>query len=203
MTKSVPFTTKLRALISAMLFNLCIGSYYMYGNVNSVIYNYLKHNGNPNITAQDTLIVQPIWLIMQSVLTAVGVVLAEKLGYRGVNWVAFLGYGLVNFACAYMTNYYLLIYFYSIFAGATCGLGYLMGIYITWTYFPDKKGLVTGIILFTAGVSASILSPMTTYIVNPSNDLKPEDEKMYSRVPRMFTILGIYFTTLTVIAGIM
>lgn len=203
MAKEVPFSTKLRALISAMLFNLCIGSYYMYGNINQVIYNYLKNNGNPDITPQDTLIVQPIWLIMQSVLTAVGVTLAEKLGYRGVNWLAFGSYGLVNFICAYMKNYYMMIYFYSIFAGATCGLGYLMGIYICWTYFPDKKGLVTGIILFTAGISASILSPMTTYIVNPDNNLKPEQEAMYSRVPRMFTILGIYFTTLTIIAGLL
>lgn len=55
--QEVPKSTKLRALISGMLFNLCIGSYYMYGNINESVFNYLKNNGNPDISAQDCLIV--------------------------------------------------------------------------------------------------------------------------------------------------
>ena len=31
-----------RALASGMLFNLCIGSYYVYGNINDYIMEYLK-----------------------------------------------------------------------------------------------------------------------------------------------------------------
>jgi OFA family oxalate/formate antiporter-like MFS transporter len=102
-------------------------------------------------------------------MSAFGIKLAEKIGFSGVNWVAFGLYSLVNLLCSQLSNYNLLIYFYSLGSGFSCGLGYLMGIYIAWTYYPDKKGVVTGIILFTAGVSASILSPMTTYILNPTN----------------------------------
>lgn len=199
--KNASTVTKLRALISAMLFNLCIGSYYMYGNINSYVFEYLKHKGNDNISAQDCLIVQPIWLIMQSVWTAISIRIADKLGYRAVNWIAFGSYALVNFLCAYMDNYYFLIYFYSFMSGSSCGLGYLMGIYITWTYYPEKKGLVTGIILFTAGVSASILSPLTTYVVNPNNK-EASDPEVYKNVPKMFTVLGFYFLVLTLVAGL-
>ena len=198
----VKFITKLRSIISGMLFILCIGSYYSYGNINDVIYNYLKNNGNPQIKPQDCLIVQPIWLITQSISTALGMVLAGKIGFRAVNCIGFMSFALLNLILSYTTNYYALIYTYGVFGGVTCGLGYLMGIYIAWTYFPDKKGLVTGMILFSAGISASILSPMTTYIVNPNNNLKPSDEEMYSRVPRMFRILSLYFGTLVLLAAI-
>ena len=194
--------TRIRSLISGMLFITCIGAYYSYGNINDVIYNYLKNNGNPDITAQDCLIVQPIWLIIQSIFTAVGVMLANKVGFRTANCVALGCFSLVNLLCSYLTNYYALIYLYGALGGATCGLGYVTGIYIAWTYYPEKKGLATGIIFFAAGIASSILSPFTTYLVNPNNDYKPTDQEMYSQVPRMFRILALCFGVIVVIAAL-
>ena len=48
---------KIRSLVSGMLFNFAIGVYYIYGGLNPAIFNYLKNNGNPDITPEDCLIV--------------------------------------------------------------------------------------------------------------------------------------------------
>ena len=56
-SEKVKFSTKIRALLSAMMFNLCIGSYYLYGNINTVVSEYLKNNGNPDITDKTTVII--------------------------------------------------------------------------------------------------------------------------------------------------
>ena len=89
---------------------------------------------------------------------------------------------------------------YSFLAGVSIGLGYMLGFYIAWSYFPESKSIVSGIIFFMAGGSASILSPMTTWIVNPRT-LEFTDPRVYNRVPFMFRCLGAYFLALTLIAG--
>ena len=58
--EDIPKSKKVRSLISGMMFNLIVGSYYMYGNINEPVFYYLKSQGNEHITAEDCLIVQPI-----------------------------------------------------------------------------------------------------------------------------------------------
>lgn len=88
---------------------------------------------------------------------------------------------------------------YAVFNGVGCGLGYLMGMYITWTYFPNKKSVITGAILFCAGISASILSPIQTRIVNPNN-LKPDDPKVVENVPKLFLAQAVIFAVINIVA---
>ena len=188
------------AVFCAMMVNLMIGSYYMISNINPYIAAYL-HQFDNTITNKDTLLIVPIWLINQSVFSIVGVKLSEKLGYARVNLMAFAGYTLVNGLMIYVKNYWLFVVVYGFMTGMTVGLGYLPSMYIAWTYFPEKKSMVTGIILFTAGISASILSPITTMIVNPHN--LPDystNPAVYNNVPKMFTFLFFYFGILTFIA---
>lgn len=125
--------------------------------------------------------------------------MANKIGYRATNWVAFSIVTLANFACGYIKNYYLFIIVYAGANGIGCGLGYLMGMYIAWTYFPTIKPVITGSILFCAGVSASIFTPIQTYIINPDN-LDKNDPKVINNVPKLFTYIGIIYTVLTVLS---
>ena len=46
---------KARALISAMLINILIGSYYVYGNINEYCANFMNADKNT------TLFIQPLW----------------------------------------------------------------------------------------------------------------------------------------------
>jgi len=192
--------TKIRAVIGAMLLNLIIGSYYAYGNYNIYVANYLISKGN-EISTEDTLYVPSIWLVCQSITTAFSISIANKFGYRTMNFVSFLIPALCSYLTSYITNYYVFVVVYSLMNGIGIGLGYLTGLYIAWTYYPDKKSVVTGIILFTAGISATIISPLTTYIVNP-NDKDYADPEVLDNVPKMFRVLCYLFLGLTLAAGI-
>jgi len=188
------------SVFCAMVVNLMIGSYYCYSNMNPYVAAYLR-SFNPNVTSKDTLLILPIWLVNQSLFAIVGVRLSEKFGYVKVNLAAFVGYTLVNGLMIYVKNYWLFIIVYGFLPGITIGLGYLPSMYIAWTYFPKKKSMVTGVILFTAGISASILSPITTSIVNPDNMADySTNPTVYNNVPSMFKFLFFYFGALTLVA---
>lgn len=196
--KPIPKWTAVRAVVCAMLVNLLIGSYYAFSNMNPYVAEYLKSQGN-DVSSKDTLAILPIWLIHQSLFSIVGVKLSEKIGYYNVNFIAFTGYTLVNGLMIFVKSYWLFIVFYGMLTGITVGVGYLPSMYIAWTYFPKSKSVVTGIILFTAGISASIISPITTIIVNPDN--KPvTDPDVYNKVPDLFKFLFFFFGVITLVA---
>ena len=187
-----------RAMLGAMITNFCVGSYYAYGNVNPYIAYWLKEK-TPWITTKNTLIIQPVWLTFQTVITTVGVTLAEKFGFRTTVFVSIFGYTCVNLLASISENFWVFIIVYGIGSGMFVGLGYLLSLYIAWTYYPNSKSIVTGLVLFATGLAPAVLSPLTTLIVNPGND-PVEDPAVYRRVPKMFRILaGIFGAALVLL----
>jgi OFA family oxalate/formate antiporter-like MFS transporter len=49
------------------------------------------------------------------------------------------------------------------------GLLYWTPIICAWEWFPDRKGLITGLIIGAFGFGAFIFGFITTWIVNPEN----------------------------------
>jgi hypothetical protein len=178
---------KLRALIAAMLINILIGSYYVYGNINGYVAVFL--NEDPSKTA----FIQPLWLLIQGGGVVFSIRMCECFGYRFVNFWAFFVYILTNLACAWIKNIWLFFLTFGIVSGIAVGFGYLPALYIAWTYYPNNKSLVTGLILFWAGLSTLILAPLTTAIVNPDNLPVEKYYMLVDNVPKMwFTVSGLY-----------
>lgn len=184
--------TKFRAVACPMLINLSIGAYYSYSNINPYVAKYLKS------TPQSTIIVNQIWLLLQSLFAIIGVKVSDKLGYWTVNLIAFWGFAVLNLAVSFIDDAFLFVLVYGTFAGMTIGLGYLPALYTSWTYFPDKKSLVTGSILFCAGMSASFMSPISTWIVNPE-DLKQDDPGYGENVPKLFRFYAIFYGAIALV----
>lgn len=183
--------TARRAMIGAMLTNFCVGSYFLYGNYNSLAAYWIKEK-NPNIVPKNTLLVQPIWLMCQTLVTTVGVKLADKFGFQTVIYCCLFGYCMVNLVTSYCQNYWLYVFVYGMGSGTCLGLSYLLSLYIAWTYYPDGKSIVTGLVLFATGSCPAILAPVTTLIVNPDG-LKPDEKGAYGNVPYMFRILALIY----------
>ena len=187
------------AVACAMLVNLMVGSYYCYSNINGYIAAYMRNQGE-TVSNKDTLAILPMWLIIKGLCSLVGVKLADKLGYRTVNWIAYTGFTLVNFASVYVKGFWAFMIVYGLGSGICIGVGYLPPLYIAWTYFPNKKSVVTGFVLFMTGMSASILSPLSTYIVNPKNVVDYENDlEVIERVPTLFRWYTLIFGCLTLI----
>ena len=82
-----------------------------------------------------------------------------------------------------------------------------MPVSTSWKYFPNNKGLVTGIVLCGFGFGPFFFNIITTHIVNPNN-LKADSNGMfppevYQNVPKMFRILAACWFVLSVISIIL
>jgi len=87
---------KIRALASGMIANLIIGSYYNLGNINGPISTYF------HLDVNTTSLVFTIWLITQSITSTFSLVIAEKIGYRLTQTIAFTVFSLINIGVSFL-----------------------------------------------------------------------------------------------------
>ena len=73
------------------------------------------------------------------------------------------------FAASYTTNLLLFVMLYGGCSGIGCGINYLIPFVCGWKYFPENKGLVSGIISGAYGMGNLIFSYMSTSIINPND----------------------------------
>lgn len=199
----VPESTKIRAVICAMIVNFMIGAYYFFSNINPYVAAYLR-SFNPSVTAKDTLIIMPIYIVCQSLGTIISIKLCERFGYPSVSNCSYAMFSLCSLVMVFVKSYWIFVFVYGVVTGLMIGFGYMPSLFIAWTYYPDKKSIVTGISLFTAGISASILSPMSTAIVNPEDIRDYEtDPRVFQRVPTLFFCLFLCYGSLTVLCAIL
>ena len=81
-------------------------------------------------------------------------------------------------------------------------------------YFPNHKGLITGIIVGSYGLGSAIFNLLATFIVNPNKEnatipsssdknLKFFEPSVANRVPLMFRILCIIWATLVFLSALL
>lgn len=199
----VPTFTKVRAVICAMIVNIMIGAYYFFSNINLYVAAYLR-SYNPEVNSKDTLLIMPIYIVCQSLGTILSITLVGKFGYVKVSNYSYFGFASCSLLMVVTTNYWVFVFLYGVCAGLFIGTGYMPALFIAWSYYPDSKSIVTGISLFTAGISASILSPISTMIVNPENKKDYEsDPEVYGRVPFLFFCLFMYYGGLITIGSLL
>jgi len=96
--------------------------------------------------------------------------------------------------------------------GVGCGMTYLVPLVCAYEYFPDRKGLVTGVVIGSYGLGSSIFNILATKIVNPNNEgtkiISPHDPNLSffgpdvaNRVPLMFRTLCCMWLVLVLISA--
>ncbi|GAB2760194.1 L-lactate MFS transporter [Salinimicrobium soli] len=93
----------------------------------------------------------------------------EKKGPRrsGLLAAIFFGVGIAGSGIAiYLESIYLLYLFYGIFGGIGLGLGYITPVSTLVKWFPDKRGLATGLAIMGFGFAALISSPVIVYLID-------------------------------------
>lgn len=189
-----------RAVVGAMLVHFCVGSLFVYGNINPFIAAHL-HSHQPWVNKSTTLIIQPLWLFFQTLITNLGLPLAERFGFRPVIYASLFGYILVNFAAAYINNVYLFAIVYGVGSGSCLGIGYLLTLYTAWTYLPSKKSLVTGICLLATGLNPTIMARFTSSLGNPENVDDMNDPSVLKSYKNMFMVLALVYSIIFLLVG--
>jgi OFA family oxalate/formate antiporter-like MFS transporter len=105
------------------------------------------------------------------VVYALGILLASAASDDSQLWLLILGYGVI--------------------AGFGLGLGYIVPIAMLQKWFPDRRGLITGIAVGGFGFGAVLTSPVAQRLVDH-----------YSKVPtRSFIWLGIAYLVMVVVGA--
>lgn len=81
-----------------------------------------------------------------------------------------------------------------------CGLIYMVPLVCSWEHFPERKGLISGIIIGSYGLGSLIYTLVAKRIANPDNlnptividkSLSYFDERVAKNVPQMLRVLCI------------
>ena len=115
------------------------------------------------------------------------------LNRKGPRIVALTGgalYGLGVFLASFSHSLSWLYLSYGLIGGIGLGLGYIVPVAVLVKWFPDKRGLITGIAVGGFGAGALITAPVATRLIQAVGVLPT------------FAYLGIAYFIVTIIAGL-
>lgn len=104
---------------------------------------------------------------------------------------------------SFTLNFPAFIVSYGCFGAFGCGLIYMVPLVSCWEYFPERKGLISGIITGSYGLGSFIYSLVAKKVANPDNldptiiinkDLSYFDERVAKNFPQMIRVLCILYT---------
>lgn len=147
-------------LIACMVMNCCIGSAYAWSVFQKPLIQIF--NWTP------TQVALPFSLVMAiSAIPMVFVGMAQK--YVPSKTVIFIGgllFGLSNFFTGYIQTISQLYIIYGVFAGIGLGVVYSGGVANMVRFFPDQRGLCSGLLAAGMGSGALIIAPIAGKIID-------------------------------------
>ncbi|NQU27606.1 MAG: OFA family MFS transporter [Candidatus Marinimicrobia bacterium] len=175
-------------VIGAIIIQLCLGAIYAW----SVFTPQLKEAG---WTAAQTQAVFAAGLAFFAIVMVIAGRLMPKIGPRVLAMAGgvVLGIGYLLAGLFGGTNFWAIFIFIGVIGGSGIGLAYVVPIAVGMRWFPDKKGLITGLAVAGFGFGAMLWVKLAGTWGNLIADLG---------LNATFTIYGIVFFISVVIGGI-
>ena len=154
------------SVISAVIINIICGSLYSWSGINGYYISYLKYSDSPTIKIKDGYFFMPIILFTSMCFSPIVTIINEKKGIKIISLISVLLILLTNILLYYSTN---ISYVYGCMVcyGIINAMNYIPIIKNCLLYFPNKKGLINGLILFGYGTSSLIYNSLADYLINP------------------------------------
>lgn len=162
---------------ASIAIHLCIGSVYAWSVFNPPL---TREMGVVASSGADWSLSSVVWIFSVAIVVlgltaAVGGKWLEKVGPRYVGVVAatLWGGGFIVGSLGIATHQLWLVYLgYGVFGGAGLGLGYVSPVSTLIRWFPDRRGMATGMAIMGFGGGAMIGAPLKDWLLN-----------LYSRAP--------------------
>ncbi|HXZ39198.1 MAG TPA: OFA family MFS transporter [Terriglobales bacterium] len=172
--------------VAAVLMQICLGAVYGW----SVFKIPLMHGEHWAETAVQLTFTLAI--VFLGVGTVIGGLWQDKVGPRMVATVAGVLYGIGYLFSGYASTAHslnLLYLGYGVLGGIGMGMGYITPVATMVKWFPDRRGLMTGVAVCGYGAGALVMSPIAARLI------------LSKGIPFTFEILGVVYLIVVVIAA--
>ena len=156
---------------ASIAIHLCIGSVYAWSIFNPAL---IKELGVVSSAADDWNLSSVIWIFSVAIVclglaAAIAGKWLEDVGPRcvGVTAACLWGGGFIVGSLGIMTHQLWLIYLgYGVFGGCGLGLGYVSPVSTLIRWFPDRRGMATGMAIMGFGGGAMIGAPLKKFLLD-------------------------------------
>lgn len=197
------------AVFGGVLIHLTLGTFYTFGNMNTYMTSYIKAKVDESVSYSQSLWINAVMILGQGLLMPLGGVLEHRYGAR---ITCFIGCTIFS-GCIALSALAIKISFvgtaavYGFLACSGLGLAYVAPLANGMKWFPQRKGLVNGIVVAGYGLGALIFNQVQTGFLNPENK-SPEnngyfkDPEILDRVPKVLLLLGGVYAAMELIGCI-
>lgn len=182
-------------MVGAVCLNLLNGTCLLWGTISSYVVSYIYLQGDADVSFKKGVIILPFNLIFSGLMYPIGAFLQRRTNPKVV-----IGLGCsillvaIYFASAAQT-WIQFVLFFGIMMPMGMGLQNFVPIMCAWEYYPNNKGMISGILVCSWGLGAFVFGYLMTLIVNP-DDKAPSikspagdllfDSEVASRTTAMF-----------------
>nr|CAH8871726.1 unnamed protein product [Trichobilharzia regenti] len=199
------------AVFGGVLLHLTFGYFYTISNMIPYIMDYLRTYVDPSISDKDAIWLSALGFCMQGLAMPAGGLVAKKLGFRLVVATSciFLSGSVFSTYFTIQKTFVGVIITYSVLMGIGMGFAYSVVLAVATTWFPERRGLIVGLIVSGFGLGALVFAPIQTALINPSN-IKVNnvtrhftDRELLDHLPRALLILGGILSGIQIIGFIL
>lgn len=172
--------------VAAVIMQICLGAVYGWSVFKIPL---MKTQGWAETSVQLNFTLAILFL---GVGTVIGGLWQDRVGPRKVATVAGVLYGVGYLLSSYASAHHslnLLYIGYGVLSGIGMGMGYITPVATLVKWFPDKRGLMTGVAVCGYGAGALVMSPIAAPLI------------VARGVPFTFAALGIVYLILVVITA--
>lgn len=155
------------SVLSAIIINIVCGSLYSWSGINGYYISYLRNTDSPNVEIKDGYFFMPIITFTSMCFSPLVAIIEEKIGVKYISLISTFIIIITNIFLYNSTNIFY-IYGYMVLYGLFNSMNYMPLIKNCLFYFPNKKGLINGFILFGYGTSSLIYNSIADYLINPT-----------------------------------
>lgn len=163
------------SIIGGMLLNFVLGSFYLWGTINLYVASYF-HQIDSSFTLENSLIIFPLMSLSFHSAAPISVKLCENLGFRLQMILCLILMCSSYYFALSFTSFWGFFFIFGFLFGLASGLTYLLPLYNAYKYFPDKRGLISGLILGAYGFGSMLTSPYLINFLNPDNEKPVQDQ---------------------------
>ena len=125
----------------------------IWGSITVYVTSYLRVY-NPSLTMSVTYIIFPVAILTCALTMQVGSILMDRMHPKLQLGLGTALFALPVIACSFVTSFPLFVFLYSFVVGLGLGITYMLPIRNAWLFYPERKGMVSGMILAAKGLGS-------------------------------------------------